>query len=271
MASKLTTSNRAGWAFAIPGFGLIAIFIVLPFFFAFYFSLTNQRLVSPNATEWVGLQNYRELLNVGILTLEPERDDAGEVVRDDDGRDRISARPYLHAVGRLSAVRGDAGVVLVAVGRQPQGRPGERRRLHEGADEHLPLRARRGAGAGDARALPGLAHQPEAPGHKRFPGDLLHARRGLDRRRVAALAVHLRRQQRPSEQHPRLAHFRRVDPGRLARQSGDRAAGDHGDVDLAGRRLSHGDLARGPADDQPDALRGGRHRGRVVRGSGSDT
>ena len=84
MASKLTTSNRAGWAFAIPGFGLIAIFILLPFFFAFYFSLTNQRLVSPNATEWVGLQNYRELLNVGILTLEPERDDAGEVVRDVD-------------------------------------------------------------------------------------------------------------------------------------------------------------------------------------------
>ena len=77
MASKLTKSNRAGWAFAIPGFGLIAIFIVLPFFFAFYFSLTDQRLVSPNPTQWVGLQNYRSLLGVGVLTLEPERDDFG--------------------------------------------------------------------------------------------------------------------------------------------------------------------------------------------------
>ena len=85
MASKLTKSNRAGWAFAIPGFGLIAIFIVLPFFFAFYFSLTDQRLVSPNPTQWVGLQNYRSLLGVGVLTLEPERDDSGQVVRDDDG------------------------------------------------------------------------------------------------------------------------------------------------------------------------------------------
>jgi multiple sugar transport system permease protein len=69
----------------MPGFGLIALFIVLPFFFAFYFSLTDQRLVSPNPTQWVGLQNYRSLLAVGVLTLEPERDDAGEIVREDDG------------------------------------------------------------------------------------------------------------------------------------------------------------------------------------------
>ena len=85
MASRLTRSSRAGWAFAMPGFGLIAIFIILPFFFAFYFSLTNQRLVSPNPTEWVGLQNYRDLLGVGVLTLEPERDDAGAILRDDNG------------------------------------------------------------------------------------------------------------------------------------------------------------------------------------------
>ncbi|MGJ8582794.1 MAG: carbohydrate ABC transporter permease [Marinosulfonomonas sp.] len=85
MASKLTTSNRAGWAFALPGFGLIALFIVVPFFFAFFLSLTNQRLVSPNPTEYVGLENYRNLLSIGVLTIEPERDESGQVVRDDDG------------------------------------------------------------------------------------------------------------------------------------------------------------------------------------------
>lgn len=85
MASKLTTSNRAGWAFALPGFGLIALFIVVPFFFAFFLSLTNQRLVSPNPTEYVGLENYRNLLSIGVLTIEPERDDSGQVVLDDDG------------------------------------------------------------------------------------------------------------------------------------------------------------------------------------------
>ena len=85
MASRLTTSNRAGWGFALPGVGLIAIFIVLPFFFAFYLSLTDQRLISPNPTQWVGLENYRQLLDIDVVTLEPERDDAGEIVRDDDG------------------------------------------------------------------------------------------------------------------------------------------------------------------------------------------
>ena len=85
MATRLTRSNGAGWAFALPGFGLIAGFIILPFFFAFGLSLTNTRLISPNPPEYVGLANYRNLLGVAVLTLEPERDEAGEAVRDDDG------------------------------------------------------------------------------------------------------------------------------------------------------------------------------------------
>lgn len=85
MASKLTTSNRAGWAFAIPGFGLIAMFIVIPFFFAFYLSLTNQRLISPNPTEWVGLKNYSDLLAISILDIDPERGADGTVVTGADG------------------------------------------------------------------------------------------------------------------------------------------------------------------------------------------
>ena len=85
MASKLTRSNRAGWAFALPGFALIATFIILPFFFGFWFSLTNQRLISPNPTEFVGLSNYESLLGMGIITLEPDRDDAGAIIRDENG------------------------------------------------------------------------------------------------------------------------------------------------------------------------------------------
>ena len=85
MASKLTTSNRAGWLFALPGVGLITLFIVMPFFFAFGLSLTDQRLVSPNPTQYVGFSNYRDLLGVGLLTLEPERDEAGEIARAEDG------------------------------------------------------------------------------------------------------------------------------------------------------------------------------------------
>jgi len=85
MASKLTRSNGAGWAFALPGFALIAMFIIVPFLFGFWFSLTNQRLVSPNPTEFLGLANYEDLLGLSVITLEPERDAAGQIVRDDTG------------------------------------------------------------------------------------------------------------------------------------------------------------------------------------------
>ncbi len=85
MSTKLTRSNRAGWLFALPGVSLLFLFIIVPFFFAFWLSLTNQRLVSPNPTEFVGLENYRQLLSVAVLTLEPERDEAGEMLRDADG------------------------------------------------------------------------------------------------------------------------------------------------------------------------------------------
>lgn len=85
MATSLTRSNRAGWLFALPGFSLLFLFIIVPFFFAFWLSLTNQRLVSPNPTEFVGLSNYSKLLSVAVVTLEPERDNSGQIVRDEDG------------------------------------------------------------------------------------------------------------------------------------------------------------------------------------------
>jgi len=85
MATRIDQSNKAGWLMAGPGIFLMTAFIIVPFFLAFAFSLTNQRLASPNATEYVGFDNYRGLLGVAVFTLEPERDDAGEVVIDDDG------------------------------------------------------------------------------------------------------------------------------------------------------------------------------------------
>lgn len=85
MASKFTHSNRVGWTMAGPAAALMAIFVVLPFLFAIGLSFTNQRLISPNPTQFVGLANYEQLLGLGLLTLEPERDDSGVVVRDESG------------------------------------------------------------------------------------------------------------------------------------------------------------------------------------------
>ena len=53
--------------------------------FAFFLSLTNQRLISPNPTEFVGLDNYRNLLSISILSIEPSQNEAGEVIVDQNG------------------------------------------------------------------------------------------------------------------------------------------------------------------------------------------
>ena len=47
--------------------------------FAIVFSFTNQRLISPNPTEFTGLSNYRQLLGIGVLTLDPLKDASGAV------------------------------------------------------------------------------------------------------------------------------------------------------------------------------------------------
>ncbi len=84
--SNLMNAPRTGWLFAFPATFLMFLFIVVPFCLAFWFSFTNQRFVSPNAAEYVGTQNFRDLLSVSVLTLEPERDPATQaVLKEPDG------------------------------------------------------------------------------------------------------------------------------------------------------------------------------------------
>jgi multiple sugar transport system permease protein len=49
-------------AFSAPGLLLLAAFVVTPFLLAIYFSFTNERLISPLRTRWVGLDNYTTVL-----------------------------------------------------------------------------------------------------------------------------------------------------------------------------------------------------------------
>ena len=75
-----------GWLMAAPALLVLLVFLIIPFFMAFTTSFTNQRLISPNPTEFVGLQNFQNLLTVRLFTLEPSKDEAtGEILRDDDG------------------------------------------------------------------------------------------------------------------------------------------------------------------------------------------
>ncbi len=83
---RLGKNSRFALLMGSPAFLGIIVFLVIPFFLAFLLSFTNQRLLSPNPTEWVGLRNYSRLLGVSLLTLEPERDEAtGDILRDEDG------------------------------------------------------------------------------------------------------------------------------------------------------------------------------------------
>ncbi len=65
---------------------LLLVFLIGPFFGGIYFSFTNQKLISANPTEFIGLRNYTRLLSFNVLTLNPEIDEAtGEIARDEDG------------------------------------------------------------------------------------------------------------------------------------------------------------------------------------------
>jgi multiple sugar transport system permease protein len=54
--------SAVAWLFSAPALLLLTAFLVVPFLLAIYFSFTNQRLISPLPTRWVGLDNYTAVL-----------------------------------------------------------------------------------------------------------------------------------------------------------------------------------------------------------------
>ena len=75
-----------GILMAAPAVLLLTLFLIVPFFGGFTYSFTNQRLISPNPPEFVGMRNFNRLLTLRFFTLEPLRDEeTGEVLRDEDG------------------------------------------------------------------------------------------------------------------------------------------------------------------------------------------
>lgn len=56
-----------GWSFSAPALLLLGLFLILPFALAFIFSLTNERLISPLPTRFVGFDNYIETLTSPVF------------------------------------------------------------------------------------------------------------------------------------------------------------------------------------------------------------
>ena len=83
---SLRGEGRVGWLMAGPVILLLVTFLVVPFVLAFVLAFTNQRLISPNPTQFVGGQNFARLLTIRFLTLEPAVDPAsGSLERDAAG------------------------------------------------------------------------------------------------------------------------------------------------------------------------------------------
>lgn len=76
MTSTNSRSWRRAFLFGLPALSGLLLFLVVPFLMATSLTLTNQKLLSPAETEFVGASNYRRLLGVTILRQhgEPARD-----------------------------------------------------------------------------------------------------------------------------------------------------------------------------------------------------
>jgi multiple sugar transport system permease protein len=60
---KLGQDNLAGILFALPGFVLLVLFVLVPFIAAFVLSFYNVHAASDNPPIWMGLEQYRRILS----------------------------------------------------------------------------------------------------------------------------------------------------------------------------------------------------------------
>lgn len=81
-------NDKKGIAFTFPALFLLGFSIILPFLAAAVMTLTDQRMLSPNPTEFVGLDNYKRLLSIRVQSVPPVLDDAGTIQRDAEGNIR---------------------------------------------------------------------------------------------------------------------------------------------------------------------------------------
>ena len=77
MSRSIRSQGRLALLFGLPaGIGLL-VFLIVPFLMAFALTFTDQKLLSPNETEIVGLRNYERLLAVSVLRQDAVGEEAG--------------------------------------------------------------------------------------------------------------------------------------------------------------------------------------------------
>ena len=74
--------ERLAYILLIPTLVILFIIAFYPLGSVFYNSLTDRQFASAQEPQFVGLANYSNLLSVTLIELEPEIDDAGQIIRD---------------------------------------------------------------------------------------------------------------------------------------------------------------------------------------------
>lgn len=62
-------SARAGFLFVFPAVAMMLLFLVAPVILAFSLGFTNAKFASPNEPEFIGLDNFSEMLSLGQVTV----------------------------------------------------------------------------------------------------------------------------------------------------------------------------------------------------------
>ncbi|MEX2501502.1 MAG: sugar ABC transporter permease [Trueperaceae bacterium] len=85
--------RRAAWNLLLPALLILLVVAARPLEGTIITSLTDKRFASAQATSFVGLQHYRELLTVGVDQLACRTDDAGACLRSAQGQIRWDTLP----------------------------------------------------------------------------------------------------------------------------------------------------------------------------------
>ena len=84
---SISHETTYAWLMSAPALIGLFLFVALPLFGGAYWSFTNKRLISPLPTEYIGLRNYRNLLGLQVIRLQPAIDEAtGEIQTDLEGK-----------------------------------------------------------------------------------------------------------------------------------------------------------------------------------------
>ena len=87
--------ERTAFTLLTPTFIILLLIAIFPLLQVFYLSTTNKRFASSRPVEFIGVQNYRNLLSVTLREVPAEVDDDGNVVIEDGRKQFVSDRLFL--------------------------------------------------------------------------------------------------------------------------------------------------------------------------------